>query len=515
MKYIIGIDAGTSNVKAVLFDTAGKELAVESLENEPIYIGDVEVEQNMNLLWDKVALCIKNLVASGPAKAEEILGIGVTAQGEGIWLIDGDGQPVQDAILWCDGRATEEVRVVTEDDPQLGALIHRITGTPALTGTQLMLLSWMKNNRKEVLDQASHMLFCKDWVRYKLTGLLGGDLSDTGTSLMNSDKGVVAEDLLETLGLGEYISYIPEISTSDTIAGGVTADMAEFLGLTPGTPVITGAIDVVASAVGIGAVGENDVCVILGTTCANESFIKRERCEFGKEGTRYEKHAVGDLFMNLMPTMNGTPNLDWVLEEIAMTKDFSKIDIMIADVPAGSGGVIYHPYISAAGERAPFYNPDAKANFFGISAKTGRAELTHAVYEGITLSIKDCLADVAVDANAKVYLAGGGAKSAIWAQMIADVLGMQVVISDGAELGAKGAAMMMGVAAGEYKNYIDAARQCCRATQVYFPNLENTAIYQEIYTLYKAIRVANADLWHERARLLKRIKNGEFSIQED
>lgn len=208
MKYIIGIDAGTSNVKAVLFDTAGKELAVESLENEPIYIGDVEVEQNMNLLWDKVALCIKNLVASGPAKAEEILGIGVTAQGEGIWLIDAEGQPVQDAILWCDGRATEEVRVVTEDEPQLGALIHRITGTPALTGTQLMLLSWMKNNRKEVLDQASHMLFCKDWVRYKLTGLLGGDLSDTGTSLMDSDKGCRCRRFVGNPGIGRiYFLY--------------------------------------------------------------------------------------------------------------------------------------------------------------------------------------------------------------------------------------------------------------------------------------------------------------------
>ena len=132
MNYIIGIDAGTTNVKAVLFDTMGHELSVKNLKNEPIYIGDVEVEQNMNLLWDKVAVCIKSLMEDGPAKKEEILGIGVTAQGEGIWLIDETGEPVQNAILWCDGRATKEVDYVTQQNKELGKMIHRITGTPPL-----------------------------------------------------------------------------------------------------------------------------------------------------------------------------------------------------------------------------------------------------------------------------------------------------------------------------------------------------------------------------------------------
>lgn len=130
MKYIIGIDAGTSNVKAVLFDVDGNEILVEVLENEPIYIGDTDVEQNMNILWEKVALCIKMIMENGPAKADDILGIGVTGQGEGIWLMDENGEPVQDAILWCDGRAADEVAKVTEDDPKLGEMIFKTTGTP-------------------------------------------------------------------------------------------------------------------------------------------------------------------------------------------------------------------------------------------------------------------------------------------------------------------------------------------------------------------------------------------------
>lgn len=503
MKYIIGIDAGTSNVKAVLFDVDGNEILVEALENEPIYIGDTDVEQNMNILWEKVALCIKMIMENGPAKADDILGIGVTGQGEGIWLMDENGEPVQDAILWCDGRAADEVAKVTEDDPRLGEMIFKTTGTPPLTGTQLMLLKWMKNNRKEVLDRARTMFFCKDWVRYKLTGAINGDMSDTGTSLMDAEKGEVAVDLLKALDLGEYADLIAPVVISNKIVGNVIDRVAKDLGLNPGTPVVAGAIDVVAAAVGIGAVEDKDICVILGTTCANEIFMKKEDCEFGKEGTRLEKHAVGDLFVNLMPTMNGTPNIDWVLNEIALTKDFSKVDIMIKDVPAGSGGVIYHPYISAAGERAPFYHPHAKANFFGISANTKRADLVHAVYEGITLSIKDCLQGA--DRNSKIFIAGGGAKSSIWAQMISDVTGMEVVVSAGNEFGAKGVAMMVGLAVGEYESYTDAARRTCKSERIYRPRPDQNAIYEDIYTLYKGIRIACESLWTARADVMKTI----------
>lgn len=504
MKYIIGIDAGTSNVKAVLFDLMGKEILVEALGNEPIYIGDTFVEQNMNILWEKVALCIRMLLENGPATADDIQGIGVTGQGEGCWLMDMDGEPVQDALLWCDGRASDEVAKVTVEHPELGDLIFKTTGTPALTGTQLMLLKWMKENRKEVLDKASTVFFCKDWVRYKLTGIINGDYTDTSTSLVNVSAGKIAVELLETLGLGDYVSYIPEQVISDTIVGTVKPEVASVLGLKINTPVIAGAIDVIAAAVGIGAVEDKDICVILGTTCANEIFKKKEDCNFGEPGTRFEKHAVGDLYVNLLPTMNGTPNIDWVLENIAMTKDFSEIDHMINEVPAGCGGVIFHPYISAAGERAPFYHPFAKANYFGINAGTTRATMVRAVYEGVTMSIKDCLQDA--DRTSKIFIAGGGAKSSIWAQMISDVTGMEVVVSAGNEFGAKGAAMMLGVATGIYESYEDAAEKTCRFERNFKPMPKHVEIYDALYELYREIRIANEALWYKRADILKKLK---------
>lgn len=506
MKYIIGIDAGTTTVKTVLFDRNGHEILIESVENEPIYKDKVCIEQDMNALWHKVLVCMKALMQKGPAGKNDILGIGVTGQGEGIWLMDENGEPIQNAILWCDSRAVKEVEEVTGNNSKLGELIFQTTGSPASTGTQLMLLKWMKNNKRHILDKATTLFSCKDWVRYKLTGKINSDPTDTGTSLMEIETGKIAVNLMKTLELDEYIKMIAPPIESDRIAGTVLNEIADYLGISADTPVAVGAIDVMASAVGVGAVHDRDVCVVLGTTCSSEIVQERAHCVFGGKGTRYKKHAVGNLYVNLLATMTGTPNIEWVLNEVAQTTNFEKIDAFIANVPPGSHGVIYHPYIGAAGERTPFYHPYAKANFFGISATTKKADLIRAVYEGVSMSIKDCLQGVKV--GSRIYLAGGGAKSPVWAQMISDVTGMEVAVSAGHEFGAKGAAIMLGIATGEYADYTDAVQNMCEIEKIYQPYVENTKIYEKLYALYQSIRIALDDIWTARAELMEEI--GEY-----
>ena len=344
MKYTIGIDGGTTNVKAVIFDENGVEVSKEVIENEPIYVNDSHVEMNMNELWDKTLKCLKNLIDNNSNIKDDILGIGITGQGEGCWLIDDNGNPLQNAILWCDARAKSEVDKVINDNPEIGNLIHKTTGTPPLSGTQLMVLKWMQTNRKDVLDKAAVSFFCKDWLRYKLTGKIGADMTDSGTSLVDISSNKIAKDLLEKIGLKDYVSYLPDPSLSDDIAGNMSEEVAKYLGLNKTIPVIYGAIDVSAAAVGTGAIKENNICVILGTTCANEIVINKNNCQFGSEGTRFEKHPLSDLYMFLNPTMNGTPNFDWAIENISTTKDYKEIDELIDSEPVGSRGVIYHPY---------------------------------------------------------------------------------------------------------------------------------------------------------------------------
>lgn len=504
MRYILGIDVGTSNVKAVLFDEEGREVCVASRESEMFHEGGNHAEQDMNAVWENVKACVKEVVGAKAADPEKIIGVGIAGQGEGCWLIDGEGNPVQNAILWCDGRAVAEVGAVTKEHPEIGRFYHKTTGTPPLLGNQMILLKWMKENRKEVLDRADKLVFCKDWIRYKMTGKIQTEITDSLTSLVDVQSGKIAQKLMEELGIAEYRDYLPDPIRSDEIVGTLLDSFADEVGLPRGLSMIAGALDTSATAIGLGAIHEKEVCVILGTTCANEIVLKKEDCDFGAENSRYEKHPLGDLYVELQPTLNGTPNIDWMLENIALTKDFQEIDKLVDGTPVGCGGVVYHPYISVAGERAPFYHPYARASFFGISQVTTRGDLVRAVYEGISMSIRDCLQNV--DKDATIFLAGGGAKSPVWAQMIADVMGLKVMIPTGRELGAKGAALMTGVRLGLYKDYDEAVAKACTFRQVYHPNLSNKRKYDLIYELYKKVRVHNQEIWDYRHQMNKKIK---------
>ncbi|MDE7057415.1 MAG: carbohydrate kinase, partial [Lachnospiraceae bacterium] len=328
--------------------------------------------------------------------------------------------------------------------------------------------------------------------------------TDSLTSLVDVESGKIAVELMEALGIAKYRDYLSDPVRSDEVVGTLLDSFADEVGLQRGLPVIAGALDTSATAVGLGAIHEKDVCVILGTTCANEIVLRKEDCDFGAENSRFEKHPLGELYVELQPTLNGTPNIDWMLEHIAQTKDFQEIDKMVSKTPVGCGGVVYHPYISVAGERAPFYHPYARASFFGISQVTTREDLIRAVYEGISMSIRDCLQNV--DKDATIYLAGGGAKSPVWAQMIADVLGLKVMIPAGRELGAKGVALMVGVRQGLYKDYEEAVKKACTFRQVYHPNLVNTRKYDLIYELYKKVRIHNQEIWDYRHQMNKKIK---------
>ena len=509
MKYIMGVDVGTSNIKAVLFDESGEEIYVASKVSETISSDNQETEQDMLLIWDKVEACIKEVMSSGKASKEELIGLGVTAQGEGCWLIDEKGEPVQNAILWCDGRAVKEVEEIVEEKPEVGEYFYKTTGTHPLTGTQMMQLKWMKNNRKDVLDSAKHLLFCKDWVRYKITGKINTELSDAITSMVDVQSETINDELLKKLDLYDYRSYIPDPVHSDEVVASVSDEFAERVGLNPGTPVIAGAIDVSATALGLGAIHENDACVILGTTCAGEIILDKKDCDFGAPNTRFEKHPLGELFIELQPTLNGTPNIDWMIKTIAGTSDFAELDKIVDSAKVGCGGVIYHPYLSTAGERAPFVHSYARASFFGISQVTEKKDLIRAVYEGLSLSIRDCLHKV--DRSGTIFLAGGGAKSPVWCQMISDVMGMKIMVPAGGELGAKGVALMVGVSQGLYKDYDEAVEKACKFVHHYEPNSTNVKKYDLLFELYKDLRIHYEQIWTHRHMMNKKIK----AIEED
>lgn len=504
MVNFIGIDVGTSNVKAVLFGEDGREKKVAYRKNEPLYLGASKVEQDMAVLWEKVLACLTEVVQG--EQTAEIVGIGLTGQGEGCWLVDKAGEPVSNSILWSDGRAKELVDDIIKDEAMYER-IYQQTGTQPLTGTALTLLLWSKINRRETLEQADKLMFAKDWIRFKLTGKIELEASDAGTSLLNIETLAFEDEFFENLGLGDYKHLISSINKSYEIAGEITTEIAEKTGLQKGTVVSYGALDVIATTMGVGAIHNGDICTILGTTCATN--IVTNQIEPGKENTRIEKHILDDLYIDLKPTMSGTTNIDWMFKHLAEGLSYQEVDEQLIEMTAVPSGVIYHPYLSTAGERSPFYDGNARSSFFGLSMETTKMDMIKAVYEGIAFSIKDCLNFSQVTEDSVIYLAGGGAASKAWKQIIADVTNLTVVVLEGTEFAAKGSVMGMAVELGVYQTIEDAAREMCHANEMYQPIPKNVSSYEAFYDLYLSMRLSFTSLWAERSKILKSLDRGE------
>ncbi|MGO1297196.1 MAG: FGGY-family carbohydrate kinase [Vibrio sp.] len=497
--YLIGIDIGTTNIKSVLFDDQYRETYVASQTNETIHRDDSEsfAEQDMDLVWHKVCLTLKEVVEKGGIAATDIKGIGVTGQGEGGWLIDQQGKPVRNAILWCDSRAASVVHQLELSHDKLEHITQETYNKPLPCNTA-MILSWLAQHEPQTLQKAHRLLFAKDWIRYKLTEVIGLELSDTGTSLLNLRTQTPASSIFNDpeLSLTDAVSLLSPIHQPTDIVGTVTAEVAAFTGLALTTQVCAGALDVSAAALGVGAVKDNDVFTILGTTCC--TGIVTSQLEMNpNDSNRTIPHAIANHFMVLKATLSGTPNIDWCLDSISQTHDFVEIDQSINQVPAGAGGIIYHPYL--VGERAPFFNENARANFFGINRNTTREHLIKAVYEGIAYTIKDALCDTPTEG--RLFLAGGGTNSPAWSQIIADVTGRTVVIPKAKELSSKGAAILVGIALGmtpaHQMDDIFAIEQC------YSPQPQNFELYTNLFEIYKTLREVTIPLWDLRAQILE------------
>ena len=324
------------------------------------------------------------------------------------------------------------------------------------------------------------------------------ELSDTGTSLLNLRTQTPASSIFDDpeLNLTEAVSLLSQFHQSTDIVGTVTADVAAFTGLALTTQVCAGALDVSAAALGVGAVKDNDVFTILGTTCCT-GIVTSQLDRSQNDNNRTIPHALANHYMVLKATLSGTPNIDWCLDSISQTHDFVEIEQSINQVPAGAGGIIYHPYL--VGERAPFFNENARANFFGINRNTTREHLIKAVYEGIAYTIKDALYDTPTEG--RLFLAGGGTNSPAWSQIIADVTGRTVVIPKAKELSSKGAAILAGIALGMTPTHqmddIFAIEQC------YSPQPQNFELYKKLFEIYKTLREVTIPLWDLRAQILE------------
>ena len=508
---IIGIDAGTSVLKAVAFSLSGRQLAVRSTPNVFVSGKAGQVEQNMAQTWSDMALAMRALCQDLPDLRHRVAAVGVTGQGDGLWLIDESGAPVQPAWLWLDSRSSAlagEVR-----GGEAGKLAYQGTGT-ALTGCkQSMQLAWLKAHDPATLARATTAFHCKDWLYFKLTGERATDPSEATYTFGDYRRRSYDDGVIAALGLGAQRALFPPIIDGAVKTHGLSPEAAAATGLDAGTPVALGYIDVVCTALGAGLYDRDaDVgCSILGSTGAHMRLARNA------DGVHLNAERTGETmampvqgaFLQMQSTMACSLNVDWLLDfalgilaSAGVAK--SRSDILAGfDAPAmaaDTAGLLYHPYISSAGERGPFVDAKARAQFTGLSAKHGFPELLRAVFEGVALAARDCYAAMGPIPR-EIRVTGGASRSSPLKTILAAALDARIVTSDREETGAAGAAMIAAVGVGA-RSSIDACvdewvRPLLRPGGAPDPAL--AARYDQLFPIFQQIRKAMPPSWHALA----------------
>mgnify|MGYP001400290370 CR=1 FL=1 len=505
--YFIGIDSGTTGIKAVLFDERGNEIGKKAFPLTGIFPEENQYEEDMKEIWEKAKLCVKAITSSFPNK--NIVGLGITAQGDGLWMIDENGEPVRNGCCFCDGRAGGIVEKWVKDGT-CDKLFKR-TGTRIFSGNQNGIVKWMEQNEKENLNKTKYILHLKDYLFYKFTGLVTTDATDQSLIFLDQQRRCYLDEAFSLCGLSAYRDKYAPIKTAAENISTVDKELARELELPNNVVVSSGPMDVSACALGSGVIQTGCCCSIIGTAALHEMVIDKPLQDDIRAGMTVT-HVMEDRWLRLMASLAGTPNLEWMLGTLGAQikidaekegKDvYAYMEELIEKVPIGSNGVMYHPYLLAGGERAPFTNARARASYTGISVRHTLADIVRATYEGVAFAMLDCYQHMPLEIE-KVTVCGGGAKSAAWCQMFADALGTEIITVKGDELGAKGVVINNAVIQGFYKSYEEAVDKTVEVDKKYRPNMKNHEKYLRYYELYKRTYQLLSETWEIRSSLIQ------------
>ena len=452
---IIGIDAGTSVIKSVAFAIDGTQLAVASIANSYVTLPDGGAEQDMARTWADTVATLKQLAEKIPNLAARLIAISVTGQGDGMWLIDKAGSPVAPAWLWLDARAAEIVEEFTSS-PDYAAHYER-SGTGVNVCQMSVQLAWMQRHRPEVLSKATHAFHCKDWIYFNLTGIRATDPSEANFTFGNFRTRTYQPHILDQLSAGAARKILTPIVDGTSECGQLTTAVARAIGLKAGTPICLGYVDVLCTGLGGGLfdVSGQSGCTIIGSTGMHmrlQTDVSKVRLNAEKSGYAMVFPAPG-MVAQIQSNMASTLNIDWLLDvargilaEQGLKKSRAEllqgIDERILARPAAK--ILYHPYISKAGERGPFMEPSARAMFNGLDSTTDYYDMMRSVFEGLAFAARDCYAAMGPIPQ-EIRVTGGAARSKAMQAILASALNAKVRNVAREEAGAAGAAMIAAV----------------------------------------------------------------------
>ncbi|WP_063727642.1 FGGY-family carbohydrate kinase [Streptomyces sp. RTd22] len=482
MRMIIGVDVGTSVTKAVAFDRDGVAHASAARPSRLDRLPGGRVEQDLEDVLRTVAEVVREVAAAlpGPPAA-----LALTGQGDGLWLRDEAGRAVRPPISWLDGRGGATI-ARWRADGTLKAL-YALTGSGLFPGCHAPLLHWLAEHEPEALERAAVAGYCVDAVAQRLTGVITVDASDASLPFLDVTTRTYVPDALERCGLSGYARLLPEPAAPGAVLA-LDDEGARLTGLPPGLPVVSGPYDLPGCAIGSGVRDVGDGLLIVGTTLACQVLTDRAAVDISADPAgMWLCTPDPERWLRAMPAMVGTAALEWVLDLTGTTT--AELDALLDASPPGANGVTALPFLSGAGERAPFVEPAAQGRLDGLTLATTRADTVRAVCEAIAYAARHCLE--AAGLSGRLALCGGGVRSAAWTEIFANVIGRPVVIPDEPEVGARGA---VAVAWRSLGDPVDASRWRS-ASRTVEPRSELRGAYVDGYAGYRDRLARALDEW--------------------
>ena len=505
---IIGIDAGTSVIKAIAFDLTGRQIAASAVRNRYELGPDGSATQSLPRTWAECVVAIKGLSKDVDNLASRVVAIALTGQGDGTWLVGEENKDVCDAWIWLDGRAAPTVARLKESGSERARF--EATGTGLNTCQQGTQLAHMAQQYPNLLNRAEVALHCKDWLFLNLTGVRATDPSEACFTFGDFRSRTYSDTVLSSLGLYTHRNLLPPIIDGSKETMPLCNSAAESTGLLEGTPVTLGYVDMVMTTLGAGVhTGEAGVaCSAVGSTGVHMRSVRSQDVHLNKEGSGYVICLpVENMVTQVQTNMAATLNIDWILsvahdllaedgQKIAHDDLVKRIDGWMAR--SKPGGLVYHPYISDAGERGPFVDAKARASLIGMNLNHRFPDLLRAVVESLGMAARDCYQAMG-EMPRELRLTGGAARSPALREILASCLNVPVSASSREEAGAAGCAMMAAVAIGVYPD-MDA----CIAEWVtpllgnkQDPNPDLVSTYETTFQTYQSSRKAMAPVWQD------------------
>ncbi len=491
---VLAVDAGTSVLKGAVLDSRGNQLALAETPMTVLHPFEGACEMDMAAVWMGFCTVCRQLAAACPDDWPHLVGAAVTGQGDGLWPLDRTGSPLGNAILWNDSRCKDSSLT---HDPDMVKFSQDHHCSQLFSAASPVLLRWMKDAQPDRYARLGHVLHCKDWLVYQLTGAIMTDRSDASTSMFNILDNRYEFDLLGLLGLPEAAcQFFPPVHPSMALVGRVSASGAQASTVPVGIPVMAGSIDLAAAAFGAGARQPGDAITILGTTFTNQVILDPDQVDHTDTAGSILYHIYPGRYIRVMSPSNGAGVSSWARRHLAGGLSFDEIETKVSAIAPGADGLFFLPYLN--GERAPFRDARAAGSFHGLTAKHTVWHLLRAVYEGLIYSIRDCHRHLPED-DSPVRLCGGASVSTLLCQMTADVLGRAAVRIPRREFGLDGMAAALWETLGQpLKQAEDAV-----GFENFAPDPARAAVYERGFALYRQLQQSQRDFWAAREAFIQ------------